>query len=202
MVVTSVDSPGESEPIFVSDGDQFPTDASSDGRHLIVYGGDPAQQTGRDIWVVSLPRQEGEEPLLFAGSPSNEVDGRFSQDGEWIAYVSDESGVDQIYVKEFPGSGRKVQVSTESGWSPVWGAEGRTLYYLRSVPCPHASCTLTRMMVVDLASDGALESPEPRVLFETRESFVKFDLEPGGERFLVHVRPDERALVFVVVGGG
>ena len=202
VLVTSVDSPGESEPIFVSDGDQFPTDASSDGRHLIVYGGDPAQQTGKDIWVVNLPRREGEEPLLFAGSPSDEIGGRFSPDGEWIAYVSDESGVDQIYVKEFPGPGRKVQVSTESGWSPVWGTEGRTLYYLRSVPCPHASCTLTRMMVVDLASAGALESPEPRVLFETRESFVQFDLEPGGERFLVHVRPDERALVFVVVGGG
>ena len=202
VVATSVDSPGEAEPIFDANGEQFPSDSSSDGRHLIVHGEDPAHQTGSNIWVVSLPRREGEEPLLFAGTPSDEQDGRFSPDGDWIAYVSNESGVIQIYVKAFPGPGRKVQVSTESGWNPVWGPDGRTLYYLQAIPCPHATCTMTRMMVVDLSSVGLIDNPQPRVLFETREEFVNFDMGPGGERFLVHVRPDERAPVSVVVGSG
>jgi len=200
VFATSVDSPGEAESIFDADGDQFPSDTSSDGRHLIVTGEDPAHQTGTNIWVVSLPRREDEEPLLFAGTPSDEHHARFSPDDDWIAYVSNESGVEQVYVKAFPGPGRKVQVSTESGRKPVWGSSGRTLYYLQSTPCPHATCTMTRVMVVDLSSVGLIDNLQPRVLFETREEFVGFEVEPGGERLLVHVRPDERAPVHVVVG--
>jgi Tol biopolymer transport system component len=202
VLVMSVDSPGEAESIFTAAGDQFPSDTSSDGQHLIVTGADPAHQAGTNIWIVSLPRREDEEPLLFAATPADENDARFSPDDDWIAYVSNESGAEQIYVKAFPGPGQKVQVSTEGGRKPVWGSTGRTLYYLQSTPCPFATCTMTRVMVVDLSSVGLIDSPQPRLLFETREEFVSFEVEPGGERLLVHVRPDERAPVHVVVGAG
>ena len=199
VFVTSVDSPGAAEPIFVAAGDQFPKDVSSDGRHLIVQGEDPAHETGGNIWVVSLPRREDEEPLLFAGSPSDEVGGRFSPDDRWIAYHSNESGENQIYVKPFPGPGSRVQVSTETGRGPVWAPTGRTLYYLQSKPCPHATCTMTRVMVVDLSSASMLDNPKPQLLFETRERLRCIEIEPGGERLLVSVLPEERLPFHVIL---
>ena len=200
VVATTVGAPGEPEPIFVAKGAQFPTDASPDGRYLLVNGANRERGSGQDIWAVSLPRKEGEEPLLFAGTPANEQAGRFSPDGDWVAYLSDEAGPRQVYVKQFPGPGRKVQISTEGARAIAWAREGRTLYYLQSVPCPFGSCTMTRVMTVDLSSDASIADPKPRLLFEARERFLGFDVEPDSKRLLVHVAPATQEPVQVVLG--
>lgn len=202
VVVTTVGGSGEPEPIFEAKGAQFPTDVSPDGRYLLVGGLDRERNAGQDIWAVSLPKREGEEPLLFAGSPAHERSGRFSPDGEWVAYLSDEAGPVQVYMKEFPGPGRKVQISTEGATAIAWAPEGRTLYYLQSAPCPFGSCTISRVMTVDLSSDSLITNPTPRLLFETRERFSGFDVGPDSKRLLVHVAPATRGPVQVVVGAG
>jgi serine/threonine protein kinase len=203
VVATTVGVPGEPEPIFVAKGDQFPTDVSPDGRYLLVRGEDPERITGQNIWAVSLPKKEDEEPLLFAGTPADEGNGRFSPDGNWVAYISDETGRFEVYMREFPGPGRKVQISTEGCKGDLaWAPDGRTLYYLQIVPCPYASCTMTRVMTVDLSSETSIADPKPRMLFEARERFLGFDIGPDSERLLVHVGPDAQDPVQVVVGTG
>ena len=65
----------------------------------------------------------------FLRTPFNESAPRFSPDGHWLAYVSDESGRYEIYVQPYPGPGGKWQISTEGGTEPVWNPNGRELFY-------------------------------------------------------------------------
>jgi serine/threonine protein kinase len=200
VVVTTVGGSGEPEPIFVAKGAQFPSDVSPDGRFVLVGGQDRERNAGQDIWAVSLPKKEGEEPLLFAGLPANEGSGLFSPDGDWVAYLSDAAGPRQVYLKEFPGPGREVQISTEGAAAIGWSPEGRTLYYLQNVPCPFESCTMTRVMTVDLSSESLIANPKPRLLFEVRERFSGFDVGPDSKRLLVNVAPATQGPIQVVVG--
>jgi serine/threonine protein kinase/Tol biopolymer transport system component len=94
-----------------------PTAWSPDGRLLAV---DVAGGDGTDIWIVPIKGKGKPRPLL--NSPYNENDGTFSSDGRWFAYISDESGEDQLYVIPFPHGGVPTQISTASvlngGWVP------------------------------------------------------------------------------------
>src|SRR6202030_1842180 len=65
----------------------------------------------------------------FLRTPFNETAPRFSPDGRWLAYSSDESGRREIYVQPYPGPGGKRQISTEGGTEPVWNPDGRELFY-------------------------------------------------------------------------
>ena len=65
----------------------------------------------------------------FLRTPFNETAPRFSPDGRWLAYISDESGRFEIYVQPYPGPGGKWQISTEGGTEPVWNPNGRELFY-------------------------------------------------------------------------
>ena len=90
-----------------------------------------------DIWI--LPR-EG-EPVAFLNSRFNERSARFSPDGRWIAYVSDETGSYQVYVVPFPGPGPKIAVSIAGGLSPIWSQDGRELFFRKGSKLMAASVT-------------------------------------------------------------
>ena len=103
--------------------DEFPTDWTTS--HLIFHARSPA--SGFDIW--SLPRAAGPaRPLVRSGF--NEVDGRLSPDGRWIAYASDEPGQYDVYVAPFDAPGQRIRVSTAGGTRPQW-AGNRTVVFLR-----------------------------------------------------------------------
>jgi len=70
------------------------------------------------------------KPYAFLSTPFNEQGGVFSPDGRWVAYQSNESGRDEIYVRPFPGPGGQWQVSTAGGSDPRWRPDGKELYYL------------------------------------------------------------------------
>ena len=110
-------------PTLTGAGPQFPGSWSPDGTTLAFHerkaGGE------RDIWTVA----RGQEPMPFLLTPFDERSPRFSPDGRWLAYVSDESGRDEVYVQPFPGPGAKWLVSTDGGREPVWGRDGRELFY-------------------------------------------------------------------------
>ncbi len=113
--------------LLKSDSDKFVSDWSPDGRFLSFSTlGNP--QTRRDLWV--LPLEENAEPVPFRQTEFSEWNGRFSPDGRWKAYVSDESGRPEVYVTPFPGPGRRWQVSTEGGTRPYWRREGNEIVYL------------------------------------------------------------------------
>ena len=127
MRLVTVGGTGGDEMIFKADRPMphWPTDWSSDGRHIVyVQGAPPAT----DIWV--LPMTGDRTPIVFAQTPFTEDAPTLSPDGRWMAYSSNESGVPQVYVQPFPQTGRKYLVSQNGGSQPIWRMDGRELYFL------------------------------------------------------------------------
>ena len=106
--------------------------------------------------------------------------GRFSPDGRWLAYTSDESGRPEVYVQPFPGHGGKWQISTAGGGQPVWNRNGKELFY--------ASAD-NKLMAVDVKADSGFEAGTPRALFDVHVKSIngwKYDISPDGQRFLAN----------------
>ena len=103
---------------------QWPCSISADGKWLLY-----AQMSsgGDDIWIAPLDRPNEAKPLLV--TPSREHEAHFSPDGRWIAYISDESGPFELYVRRFPIGADRVQVSTGGAVSVGWSSDGRELVY-------------------------------------------------------------------------
>jgi len=104
---------------------------SRNGR-FIAYETDNSK-TGWDIWILPMNPQGASgdrKPFLFLQTAFHEGRPVFSPDGHWIAYQSNESGRDEIYIRPFPGPGGKWQVSTNGGSRPHWRGDGKELFYL------------------------------------------------------------------------
>jgi eukaryotic-like serine/threonine-protein kinase len=107
----------------------------------------------------------------------------FSPDGHWLAYQSDESGRNEIYVRPFPGPGGKSQISTDGGTEPMWARNRRELFYRNG----------EKMMVVSVETKPAFVASKPKLLFEghyEKSSFTfsfepNYDVSPDGQRFLM-----------------
>ena len=107
---------------------------------------------------------------------------RFSSDGKWVAYVSNESGRDEVYVQSFPASGGKWQVSTNGGFTPRWRGDGKELFYI----APDR-----KIMSVEVKAGATIfEVSSPRGLFEAPVDAPagtnRYDISPDGQRFLVN----------------
>jgi hypothetical protein len=116
-----------------------------------------------------------------------EVDAAFSPDGKWMAYSSNESGTDDIFVRPFPGPGGKWRISTGGGKYPTWSQNGRELFYLSGAD--------DRIMVTNYTARGdSFSTANPRVWSDRqvlRPNFIRvLDLHPDAKRFAVFPRPD------------
>jgi eukaryotic-like serine/threonine-protein kinase len=171
---------------------QFPTSMSPDGKHLIVR---EAATAGRfDIAMVTLGGNGVAEPLLHSAFSEN--NGEVSPDGRWLAYQSDESGRDEIYVRPFPNvNDGQWQVSTAGGTRPLWARSGRELFFLDSANLLHA---------VSVTTSPAFSALSP-VKVLSAAYFVaqpiagrSYDVSPDGKRFLMikDARPDTSATEF------
>jgi dipeptidyl aminopeptidase/acylaminoacyl peptidase len=143
-----------SEEILLQSADaKLPNSWSPDGRFILYY----SSLNNGDLMV--LPLTGDRKPFPFLNTPFSEQQGAFSPDGKWVAYQSDESGRDEIYVRPFPGPGGQWQVSTGGGTSPRWRADGKELCYL----APDG-----KLMTVPVAVQGAALAPgTPETLFQT-----------------------------------
>jgi eukaryotic-like serine/threonine-protein kinase len=154
-------------------------DWSRDGRCLIEEVIDP--RTSNDIWVV--PTFGDKKPFAYINTEFREQKAKLSPNGQFLAYVSDESKRNEVYVQTFPEHGGKWQVSTGGGDVPVWSRDGRELYFIAAD---------RRLMAVEVKSSGTkFEAGLPTPLFEVRQS-AQFDVSKDG-RFLIHVPQDEAA---------
>src|SRR5262249_54226327 len=114
------DSSGSLERLTTSEHNQVPVSWSSAGNVLAFL---ESQQAIDQIWI--LPMDGDRKPKPFLQTPFSLSYPEFSPDGHWLAYVSAESGGNEVYVQAYPGPGEKIRISTEGGRSPVWGRNGR-----------------------------------------------------------------------------
>ena len=117
---------GEPEPLLTSAVWKFPESWSPDGRFISFTQSEPGKP--RDVWI--LPMTGDKRPIPFVQTPAEEWGSAFSPDGRFLAYVSDESGRSEVFIRSFPASPGKWQVSTGGGVSPAWRGDGRELFYL------------------------------------------------------------------------
>jgi eukaryotic-like serine/threonine-protein kinase len=177
------DGSGAAEALTNSElsGNNVPGSWTPDGQVLAFM--EINSSTGYDIYTLPL---KDRKPQPFIRTPSLETAPRFSPDGHFVAYASDESGRLEIYVRPYPGPGGKWQVSTEGGGEPVWNPKGRELFYRAG----------KKMMAVDVTTEGTFSAGKPKVLFEgtyvpTPRSFPDYDVSPDGQRFLMLKAADE-----------
>ena len=135
--------------------------------------------TGFDLSVLSLSGERTLRPFLHTSS--NETHARFSPDGRFVAYASDESGRVEVYVTPYPGAGARWQVSTDGGEAPVWSRDGRELFHWKD----------DKMMTVSVETRPAFRAGVPKVLFEL-SGVGDYDVAPDGQRFVM-ARTSERA---------
>jgi Tol biopolymer transport system component len=165
----------------------FLSDWSHDGRFL-TYAVQGRELT-RDIWVLPLDRDR--KPFPFLKTAANENFLRFSPDGKWMSYQSDESGKDQVYVMPFsPGAGGsgKWQISVEGGVGGRWRGDGKELFYLEG----------RKLMAVEVSVvGGSFHAGIPKMLFETRMTslfyWVNYTPSADGRRFLIAVPVEQEA---------
>lgn len=149
-----------------------PIDWSPDGGLLLLERLTP----DGGLWTV--PVEGSAEPTPFVTPSSYWVEsGRFSPDGRFVSYVSDESGRFEIYVETFPHGGGKRKVSTEGGTAPRWRSDGGELYYV--------DLAERRLMAVPIqgSESGSFVPDLPRPLFVMSDD--GYEPAPDGERFLV-----------------
>jgi Tol biopolymer transport system component len=169
----TADSSSSEEQLAASENPQVPGSWSPNGQTLAFFENDPA--TGLDIWTLSLDNRG--KPELLVRTPSREGNAAFSPDGHWIAYTSNKSGQDEVYVQSFPGKDSGPRVSTQGGREPVWSRDGRELFYRSG----------DKMMAVATTFEPKFDPPKAEVLFERRYSRTtprNYDVHPDG-RFLM-----------------
>jgi Tol biopolymer transport system component len=176
-----VSGEGDEKELLRANPVQFlrPTSFSPDGQFLLFTGF--ADTRSFDVQV--LPTNES-KPVPFIRTRFMEEQGRFSPNGRWVAYVSDESGLSEVYVREFAtnfssGSasvGGSVLVSRGGGTAPRWRGDGRELFYL----APNG-----KMMAVDVSAGQEFHAGTPTPLFQTPSGAIVGDVAADGKRFLL-----------------
>ena len=168
------------EQVLVADTrNKTPVSWSPDGRSILYSTG--AFVVGNsDLWLLSLDGDRKSTPFLR--SPFNETYGRFSPDGRWVAYVSNETGSSEVYVTHFPGPSGKWPISTGGGTYPRWRADGRELFYV----APDG-----KLMAAGVnAQAGEFVVNGVRALFDIHPNVsgrYPYDVSADGQRFLVNM---------------
>ena len=173
---------GAEESLVASDDNKVVMDWSKDGRFILYQSTDPRTKTGADFFVFSIAEKKASP---FLQTAFDELQGQFSPDGHWVAYVSNESGRNEVYVQPFPGPGGKWQISTAGGAFPRWRGDGRELFYV----APDNS-----FWGVDIMPGATLQPGIPKRLFAARIKgtiFFHYDVSADGQRFLVNVDSGE-----------
>jgi len=184
---------GSPETLWLGDKsvDEVPLDWSTDGRFILVAKTKVGGREGSDLWIH--PDVSGEKAVPFKASPFHESDGRFSPDGKLIAYVSDESGRNEIYVASFPEPTETLLISSKGGVAPRWRGDGRELYFIAGSD---------EILSVPIVSSLPLATGPPTSLFRAPIAFepnAYYDVTADGEKFLI-VQPeviDEEPLTLV-----
>ena len=173
---------------------EFPNAISPDGRTLLFTvsydtdrGGTRRRGTG-DLWLVPLDGSGSARPWFE--SPARESAGALSPDGRWAAYVSDETGRSEVYVRSFPDAGSKLKISQDGGIEPVWTRDGREIVFRER----------QRFLAAEFRAGPAPSAGAPRLLFTAEldsgggrsDVWRSYDVSRSGEE-IVAIRPERVA---------
>jgi Tol biopolymer transport system component len=163
---------------------QFVSDWSRDPEGPFIVYQDATPTTRIDLMRVALTGDRTPRPLV--DTLFDDTDGVVSTDGKWLAYVSTESGRNEVYVRPIGTGTDRLPVSTAGGLTPRWRRDGRELYYLATASTMVFGATVPdgRLMAVTISPDGRPSVPTP--LFSVRAVGSQFDTRDG-QRFLVNV---------------
>jgi len=185
---------GNDELLLMSAENKRPMSWSSDGRFLLYTA--VAPKTKSDLWV--LPMQGDRKPFPLLVTDYNQSWGRFSPDSRWMAYQSDESGTDEIYVQPLDlssatgvslGAG-KTLISKGGGMRPIWRRDGKELFY---------EAPDRKVMAVEVTTKPALQAGVPQPLFQVPDANIVWDVSTDGKRFLIPVPVVETAQTPITV---
>ena len=180
---------GQEELLFESANPKVSLQWTPDGRFILYREQDP--QTGLDLWMLPLEGERKPYPWVKTQFSESTVDG-VSPDGKWMAYSSDESGRNEVYIQAFvpgvPASGSRWPISIGGGAQTRWRRDGRGLYYHHD----------GKMMEVDVSLGTKVEAGLPRELFEYRtiraDLTRSWNMTKDEQRFLFVTNADEASL--------
>jgi Tol biopolymer transport system component len=177
LYVKRADGTGTDELITESEAVKNPMSWSPDGK-LLVY-----TQAGqaRDIWAV--PVADDKKPFPIVQTPADEAFAQVSPDGKWLAYMSNETARQEIYVKPFPDGPGKWQVSTDGGNWPRWSHDSKDLYFILA---PNVMASEMRV------TGSSIQAGAPRILFgidnptanHNNPSYHRYAVSADGKNFL------------------
>ena len=181
MVEKAADGQGAEAPLGVKSPElKIPSDWSRDGKYIGFAM--QSKDTNWDVWI--LPTFGDKKPFPFVKTNFAELWPVFSPDGRYVAYQSNESGRQEVYVQSFPGRGGKWQVSAEGGFEPHWSPDGKELYF-RSAD--------EKVMAVPVTTGATFEAGTPKALFATHLdaglSRNRFTPARSGDRFVLVATP-------------
>ena len=201
LYVKTEDGAGGDERLIESDIQILPMSWTPDGRSVVYQVNKP--NSGRDVFSVEVSGDRKPVPVL--NSPFNQSHPQVSPDGKWVAYHSNETSRNEIYVRPFPSGAGKWQVSAGGGEFARWRSDGRELFYM-------SANTRGKMMAVNVRSGGSrFASDAPRALFDTgyvnlphTGNYHTYAVSRDGQRFLIPRPPasavaDAAPLVAVVL---
>jgi serine/threonine-protein kinase len=163
----------EPELVLTTEEPHVPLDWSADGQTVLLSR--TSAQTRSDLMLLTMSDRTTRPWLV---TPFAEGEARFSPDGRWVAYTSDQTGRSEIWVRPFPGPGAPVRVSAEGGQDPAWSRDGKELFF-------RSSTKMLSARILSTAPDMRVDVP--RALFEG-------GFEPGSQRAF-DVGPDGRFLM-------
>ena len=181
----------EDELLLSLDNVTIATDWSLDGRYILF-----SNSRGKDSSDLSvLPLFDERKPFPVVHTDFINSGGRFSPDGRWIAYVSNESNKYEVYVRNFPPAGGQWPVSSGGGWHPRWRRDGKELFYIAAD---------RKLMAVEVnGSANTFEAGLPKPLFQLSignpAGPSPYDVSADGQRFLVSKPVEANAAVAVVM---
>ena len=178
IYIRPADGTGEPALLVGTALDKRPNDWSPDGKYLLysVNG----EETGWDLWYLRRKKDgSGFEPVPFLQTSFSERAAKFSPDGRFVAYVSDESGRNEVYVRPFPGGDGKWQLSGNGGAQPRWSKDGKELFYVER----------DTLMAVAVATTLSFTSGAATRLFQ--DAYLlgldasRYDVSGDGRRFVL-----------------
>jgi hypothetical protein len=139
----------------------------------------------QDLWVLPITPATSSKPFPWLATPFAELYAKFSPDGHWIAYTSNDSGRAEIYIAPFPGPGIKHRVSTGGGVLPRWRADGKEIFYELN----------GRLMAAEISMEGASLKPGAvhSLGIPVTAPFYQYDVSADGQRFLVAATREQKS---------